>query len=265
MEIRKMNLWENTPGLCEEVPTLTAVLPNNKISDAAIIICAGGGYSSRCDYEGIDYAKFLASNGYTAFVLDYRVSPHRFPLPLLDARRAVRTVRYFAEEYGIDKNKVLIMGSSAGGHLSAICSTYYEPIEFEGMDKIDEEDFVPNGQILCYPVISLLGKGITHFGSGRNLLGEKYPELSEDLSPNLSATNKAPRAFIWHTAGDEAVNVINSLSYAQKLKMADVPVECHIFPDGRHGLALCENDNKIENHVGRWKELLLNWLKYSDF
>ena len=98
----------------------------------------------RADYEGADYAKFLAENGICAFVVDYRVTPHRFPLPLLDARRAVRTVRYYAKEYGIDKNKIAVMGSSAGGHLAALTATYYDKMEFEDVDDIDKEDCVPN-------------------------------------------------------------------------------------------------------------------------
>ena len=85
------------------------------------------------------------------------------------------------------KNLILIrirsyvMGSSAGGHLAALISTYYEPIPFEHMDAIDEQSAKPNGQILCYPVIKLLGKEITHLDSGKNLLGERQAELGEKL------------------------------------------------------------------------------------
>lgn len=265
IKIEKLNLWENTPGLCEEIPTLTAYIPENKKSDSAIIVCPGGGYGERADYEGSGYAEFLAQNGYCAFSLDYRVFPHQFPLPLLDARRAVRLVRYYSKKYGIDKNKIAMMGSSAGAHLTAITSTYYEPIEFEGIDEIDKEDFVPNAQILCYPVIKLLGKGLTHFGSGKNFLGDKLAEMGEDLSPDIIATKKAPRAFIWHTAGDQTVNVTNSIDYAKKLKQVGVSVECHIFPDGVHGLALCDKGTKIDEHVGSWKNLLFSWLEYSNF
>ena len=64
-----------------------------------------------------------------AFVVDYRTSPNRFPLPLLDARRAVRFVRANAGEFGLSKDKVLVMGSSAGGHLSALISTYFDAID----------------------------------------------------------------------------------------------------------------------------------------
>ena len=132
----------------------------------AIVICPGGAYRLRVAHEGKNYAEFLTEHGYTSFVLDYRVAPHKFPLPLLDARRAIRFVRFYADKYGIDKNKIAIMGSSAGRHLAAMTATYYEPIEFENIDEIDKEDFIPNAQILCYPVIKLLGKGKAHKKTG---------------------------------------------------------------------------------------------------
>ena len=265
MKIEKLMLWDSVPGLCEETPVLTAYIPENKKSDGAIIICAGGGYGFRSPHEGEGYATFLAENGYTAFVLDYRVAPHKFPLPLLDSRRAVRYVRYNAQKYGIDKNKVAIMGSSAGGHLAAMTSTYYEPIEFEGIDEIDKEDFIPNAQILCYPVIKLLGNGITHFGSGKNLLGENLPEMGEMLSPDLIATGKTPKAFIWHTFTDDCVNVINTIDYAKRLKEVGGSVECHIFPEGVHGVGLSKGDDRVSKHVSQWAKLLLNWLDTINF
>ena len=265
MRVETINLWENAPGMCEETSMLTAYLPDCKTSMGAVVICPGGAYMIRAAQEGKNYAEFLAEHGYTSFVLDYRVAPHKFPLPLLDARRAIRFVRFCADKYGIDRNKIAIMGSSAGGHLAAMTSTYYEPIEFENIDEIDKEDFIPNAQILCYPVIKLLGKGKAHIGSGKNLLGELLPDMGEELSPDLIATEKTPKAFIWHTFEDKAVNVINTIDYARRLKTVDVPVECHIFPDGHHGLGLATADDEVSKHVSQWGGLLINWLKYIKF
>ena len=248
--------------MCEETPTITAYIPDAKKSDITVVIFPGGGYGMRAPYEGEGYAKFLAENGVSAFVVDYRVSPHRFPLPLLDARRGIRTVRYYADKYGTDKNKIAVMGSSAGAHLAALSSTYFERIEFEGADEIDKEDFIPNYQILCYPVIALTGKGIAHIGSGKNLLGDMYADLCEDLSPQLIVSEKTPPAFIWHTFFDNGVNVKNSLIYASALKDKGIGAEIHIFPDGRHGLGLSTGDSKEEKHVSKWGKLLLEWIEY---
>ncbi len=255
-----VQLWEQTPGMCEEIPVLDIYIPENKTTDIAVVIMPGGGYRGRAPHEGKGYAEFLNAHGIAAFVCQYRVAPHRFPLPLLDARRAIRYVRYFSEKFGISKEKVYIMGSSAGGHLSAMTSTYREPIEFEGLDDIDRENPNPNGQILCYPVIKLLGKGVAHLGSGMNLLGDKQVEMGEELSPDLIADENTPKAFIWHTFSDPAVNVINSLDYAKRLRQMNVPVEMHIYPEGSHGLGLAPSNP----HVADWAERLIAWLKFYE-
>ena len=253
-----MELWKNTPGDVFETPVITPFIPKEKKSDAAVVIFPGGGYVIRADHEGAGYAKFLSENGITAFVVDYRVKPHFFPLPLLDARRAVRFVRANAEKYGIDKNKIAVMGSSAGGHLAAMTSTYTEAIDFEDIDEIDNEDFLPNAQILCYPVICHpQGDGVAHEGSYKNLLGENYPSFAKNLDPALNVTKSTPPAFIWHTSNDSAVNVINSYTYATNLRKNGVSCEMHVFPYGDHGLGLAENDP----HVSQWAGLLINWFK----
>ncbi|MBE7016204.1 MAG: alpha/beta hydrolase [Ruminococcaceae bacterium] len=261
MKIESYNLWENAPGSYDAVPEITAFIPDEQKSDCAVIIFPGGGYGVLCQYEGEDYAKFFNENGITAFVVTYRLTPHHFPLQLIDARRSVRFVRHHAEKFGINKDKIAVMGSSAGGHLAALVSTYRGTTEFENIDEIDKEDYLPNAQILCYPVIRLLGKGIANIGSGKSLLGEELPDLGEELSPDLIADSKTPVAFIWHTSDDDCVDVRNSLYYASKLHELGIPSECHIFPHGRHGLALC-NDSP---YVAKWKTLMMDWLSYIGF
>lgn len=256
MFLKSVDLWESAPGMCQEVPTLDIFIPVKKASNIAVVICPGGGYRHRASHEGAGYAEFFNSLGITAFVCQYRVAPHRFPLPLLDARRAMRYVRYHSEEFGIHKDKIYIMGSSAGGHLAALTSTYHKPIDFEGLDEIDKEDYRPNAQILCYPVISLLDEQFAHRYSGEMLLSERHEELGDALSPNLIADETAPKAFIWHTFDDGAVNVINTLEYAKRLKQVGVNAEVHIYPHGRHGLGLA-NGNP---YVHTWTQHLLDWL-----
>lgn len=239
---------------------LDIYFPEKKVTDIAVVILPGGAYAVRAPHEGAGYAEFLNSHGIMAFVCQYRVAPHQFPLPLLDARRAVRYVRHFSEKFGINKKKVYIMGSSAGGHLAALTSTYCLPIDFENVDEIDRESAKPDGQILCYPVIKLLGKEIAHLGSGKNLLGIRQAELGEELSPDLIADKTTPKAFIWHTFNDGCVNVINSLDYAKRLRQKEVPVELHIYPDGCHGLGLAQS----YPHVADWSERLIQWLKFNE-
>ena len=260
MSVKTVNLWENAPGEYEKVPTMDIYIPEKKTTDLAIVVLPGGAYQFLASHEGQGYAEFLNEHGITAFVLSYRVNPYHFPLPLLDARRAMRYVRYHSAEFGIDKNQIYIMGSSAGGHLAALTSTFHQPIEFENVDEIDKESFRPNGQILCYPVIALLGKGLAHLGSGTNLLGERHAYMGEELSPHLIADSTAPRAFIWHTFQDRGVPAVNSLLYAKRLIENGVNTELHIYPQGPHGKGLAQD----LPHTQNWTRELLEWLYLDD-
>ena len=265
MKIQTMDLWNKVPGQCEEIPKITAYIPETKKANCALVIFAGGSYWGRSEHEGKGYAKYFSEKGISCFVIDYRTRQHKFPIPLLDARRGVQYVRYYAEKYGIDKNKIAVVGSSAGGHLAAMLSTYYENIELENSDEIDGEEFIPNAQILCYPVIKLLGKKVAHLDSGYNLLGDKQVSMGEELSPDLIATSKAPQAFIWHTITDSCVPVVNSLDYVKRLREVGVNAEVHIFHRGEHGLGLGLKDDDDNRYVAKWADLCLDWLKSIEF
>ena len=250
-------LWEKTPGLCEERPVLEFYPAQEKKSDATVVILPGGGYCMRAPHEGKGYAELLNRFGYHAFVCEYRVHPHTFPLPLLDARRALRYVRAHAADFGIDRNKIAVMGSSAGGHLAALLSTYRDPLLYEG-DALDREDFMPNATILCYPVIWEPDRtAIAHEGSYNALLGDGGERLRALVNPARLVTPQTPTAFIWHTSDDAGVNVCNSLKYGEALRQNGIPFELHVFPNGRHGLGVAEG----LPHVAQWTGLLQNWLR----
>ena len=250
-----LKLWDKVPGMCEEEPVLEYFPAEKRVTDAAVVIYPGGGYAMRAPHEGKGYAEYFNSIGMDAFVCEYRVSPHRFPLELLDARRAVRYVRHHAAEYGLDPRKVAVMGSSAGGHLAGLVSTYTAPIDFEDADEIDREDPIPNATILCYAVCHMPDEtGVAHVGSFQNLCGERTDY--ETFSNDLNVTDSTPPAFLWHTSDDDCVNVINSYLYATALRQHGIPHELHVFPHGYHGLGLAEGNP----HVAQWAGLMKNWL-----
>ena len=257
------SLWEKVPGAYTDEPVLDYYPAECKKTKATVVIFPGGGYGMRAVPEGKGYAEHLNTLGIDAFVVQYRVAPHHFPLPLLDARRALRYVRFHAEEFGIDKNRIAVMGSSAGGHLAAFVSTYREPLgkEWEGLDDVDNENFLPNATILCYPVIHISDLAVTHVGSCVNLLGLSQIGMAACYDPIYLADDKTPPVFVWHTSDDEAVNVKNSLLFGCALRENSVPFEMHIFPNGRHGLDLA----KEAPHVAQWVPLLTNWLRYIGF
>ncbi len=248
-----MKLWKNG----EHSTEIYFYEAENKKTDAAVIIFPGGGYSHLAEHEGKGYAEFLQSEGISSFVVDYRLTPDFFPLPLLDARRAVRFVRSNAEKFGIDPKKIAVMGSSAGGHLAAMEATYKEAIDGEGVDEIDKIDCIPDAQILCYPVILPYGNEFAHEGSYKKLLGEDNLSFAPKINPVANVCEATPQAFIWHTAEDASVNVINSYEYARALRLNNIPVEMHIFPYGKHGLGIL----RAPDHVKQWTKLLINWLK----
>ena len=257
------NLWEGDAPyyIGGESPKLTYYKAQKKLGCGTVIICPGGGYSGRAPHEGYGYAEFLNSRGLDAFVLDYRVAPNKYPAALSDARRAIRFVRHNAEKFGINPDKIAIMGSSAGGHLAAHAATYIGELSEEVGDEIDSESYIPNGQILCYPVIDKEG----HLGSYENLLGDRLAELCDSVTPYNLASEKTPPAFIWHTASDTCVDIKNTYRYATKLRELCIPSELHIFPYGKHGLGLANASWAAEPHVSAWSDLLVAWLELYEY
>ncbi len=241
----------NTEGL----PRITPFPAGATAAHGAIVVCPGGGYRTRAAHEGEPVARWLNSLGVSAFVLDYRVAPHRHPLPLADLQRAVRYVRHHAGKWHVDPRRVGVLGFSAGGHLAATAAVRADAGDPGASDPLERESSRPDAVVLCYPVISFGQHG--HPGSMRNLLGDDPPEgLRRELSTELHVTAQTPPAFLWHTADDAGVPVENSLAFAGALARHGVPFELHVFPSGRHGLGLAAEDRR----VGAWTDLCRAWL-----
>src|SRR6202171_4055680 len=155
-------LWPNgAPGAVghapTDIPTLTPyLLPKEKATGAAVIICPGGGYQHLADHEGRPVAEWLNSIGVTAFVLKYRLGPtYHHPAQLQDAARAIRTVRARAKEWGIDPQRIGILGFSAGGHLAASAGTHFAAGQADAFDPVERVSSRPDLMILIYPVITM--------------------------------------------------------------------------------------------------------------
>ncbi|WP_455585350.1 alpha/beta hydrolase [Bacteroides sp.] len=227
----------------------------------AVLIIPGGGYA-RLAYQisGWQLAKWFNTFGVTAFVLNHRMpqSPDvivSYQAPLEDAQRAMRYIRSHASDYGIDVNKVGVMGCSAGAHLSACLSTFSEDWG-RGGDALDGESFRPDFTILISPVISM-GE-VAHKGSRDNLLGKSpSAELLHQFSCDERVTSETPPAFIVHATNDRSVSSLNSILYYTALKRADVKKSTlHIFPEGGHNIALRNNPGTTQ----QWPALAEEWL-----
>ena len=240
------------------VPTLTIYKPTNA-NGMSVIICPGGGYSILAfDKEGTRVAEEMNKWGITAFVLKYRLPDDttnidRSLAPLMDAQQAVRLVRSKAAEWGLKKDKIGIMGFSAGGHLASSTATHFN---FNAdVNNKDTTSVRPDFAILIYPVISF-DSTITHKGSRNNLVGAKAPtEKINYFSNELQVTAKTPPAFFVHAGDDAAVPVENSIRYYQACINNKVPAEMHLYPKGGHGFGMY-NKTTTDN----WMERLKNWL-----
>ena len=244
--------------------------PEIKKGDGAVIIFSGGGYSHRAYHEAEPYALELNRMGLWAFVVDYRVAPAQYPAPLLDAHKAVSYIRCNADAYGIDPEKIAVMGSSAGGHLAALCATNKWHIpelpDLPNGERLPWDYYFPNAQILCYPVTDIE----SHRGSFETIKGDYPKNLPSPESYHISMTptyeveeDTAIPTFIWHTSCDDVVDVKGTYRFATRLSELGAPVEMHIYPVGTHGLGLATGDPKRApvEYVQRWIEDLERWLK----
>jgi len=257
-------LWENgAPGATGDAdvdkPTLTIYRAARGATGTGVIVAPGGGYGALAmDHEGRQVAAYFNAMGVSAFVLKYRLGPkYRHPIELGDAQRALRLVRGRAQEYGVNADRIGLMGFSAGGHLAATAGTRFDSGNASAPDAIDRASSRPDFLILGYPVITF-ETGITHAGSVRNLLGENPdPKLIELMSNELHVTPQTPPTFLFHTNADTGVVPENSVRFYMALRKAKVPAEMHIFENGPHGVGLALGDQALS----AWPVLLTNWLR----
>lgn len=202
----------------------------------AIVVCPGGGYGVLCvQPEGHGIATWLGGHGITAIVLEYRLPAGRSQVPLLDAQRAIRTVRARASQLGIDPGRIGILGFSAGGHLASTAATHFDAGDAAGPDAVSRASCRPDFAILVYPVITMGPEA--HAGTRCNLLGD-HPsaELARRFSNELQVTTATPPTYLAHALDDSVVVIGNSRSFAAACAKAQVPVRLLELPSGNHGL-----------------------------
>lgn len=263
-EVEKRDTADNNRISLVQSPDITVFFPAKKnVNGQAIIICPGGGYSFLSyDLEGMNVAKWLNSKGIIAIVLKYRlpnsksnITPHLSPL--MDAKRAIRLVRYNADRWNVKVNKIGIMGFSAGGHLASTLGTHFDNGNASAADSIEQFSSRPNFMVLVYPVISM-NKEITHAGSRNNLIGSTpNEELAKLYTNELQVTKETPVTFLIHATDDKAVPVENSLLFYQTLKNNNVSAEMHIYPKGGHGFGLALGRGYLET----WTDRCIDWLR----
>lgn len=230
----------------------------DNIKRPCVIIYPGGAYFILASgHEGVEVAKFFNSIGVNAMVVKYRIPNDNAQVdksiaPLQDAQQAMLLARSNAATWGIDANKIGILGFSAGGHLAASLSSHYADVKIDNPLNISLR---PNFQILIYPVITM--KEFGHTGSKENLIGKNPTDAQVQYYSNeLNVNDQTPPAFIVHAKNDDAVPVQNAYEYDKALKANKVASTLFLFEKGGHGFGMKNPTSTIQ-----WTTPLTQWLR----
>lgn len=227
-------------------PTVTVYrAPARTASGCTIVVCPGGGYEMLAwDLEGTEIAQWLNSIGVTAVVLKYRVprrdAVHFYRAGLQDAQRAIRLTRHNAAKWGVDPDRVGILGFSAGGHMTVLAGTHWDQSSYEPVDAMDQQSARPDFLVPIYP----------------SYLTDKS-DLSK-LHELVRITAQTPPTFIAVTQ-DDGKNGLDSARLFIALKEAGVPSELHVYSTGGHGYGL----RPTADPVTTWPDRLEDWLRVS--
>jgi acetyl esterase/lipase len=267
-----LRLWSGAaPGALgtapDDIPTLTLFRPfqpgHSKATGTAVIVAPGGAYITLADnHEGRQVANWLNSLGVTGFVLKYRLAPrYKYPVQLEDMQRAIRVVRSRASEFGISRDRIGVMGFSAGGHLASMAGTHFDEGNPSAADTTDRASSRPDFLVLAYPLISFRANWsdavVRRFSEMGVIDKNASPKLLEELSTDLAVTSKTPPTFLFSTSTDDALPPQgHALLFYVALQKNHVPAEIHVFQSGPHGVGLDFGDPEL----GEWPVLLRNWL-----
>lgn len=265
--IQTINLWPGTPPeakgtACVDIPTITILSPRQGTENgSAVVIFPGGGYARlAADLEGREVADWFTARGFKAFIVAYRLTSNGYvlPVPLLDARRAIQTVRANAAQYKIAPDRIVAIGFSAGGHLAALAAVKPLPGDPSAADPVERVSSRPDYLVLGYPWLGALGTDFAHLNYCKvfNLM-DQCAELRAKYTPELFVNKDTPPTFIYHTFNDHTVPIEQSLTFYEALVKAGVPSEYHVFANGAHGSGLGKGDPALE----QWPSLLEAWLR----
>ena len=226
--------------------------PAEKTTDACMIVCPGGAYMGLAyAHEGDKIARYFTSKGVTTVVLRYRV-PRREGIPKhmaawQDAQRCVRVVRSRAKEWGINPDKIGIMGFSAGGHLTLMTATTSLTNSYEPVDDIAKLSASVNFAAPVYPAY-VLEDGADGENTGKGNDSVMVKDFAFDA-------NTPPMCLIHGDA--DGYSPMGSVAVYSKLRKMNIPGELHIYAKVAHGFG----GNPTDNHVGDWLNRVYYWMQ----
>lgn len=230
------------------------------------IICPGGAFKFLTDREAQPIAFKFNALGMHALVLDYQLIDDEhtvYPLALQELATTLNWLKTQSDVHNIDLSKVVLVGFSAGSHVVANFNSIM--LDPEQRTKVFADDLLvePVANVLCYPVIDM------------TIGWPKEEDWAMKIAPDIyywqaqeHLTEHGKPTFIWQTVTDATVPVMNSIIYAQKMDMLNIPYEMHLFGSGAHGLSLGTyvtqnpgNADNLNEYDTKWWELCVNWLK----
>ncbi len=239
-------------------PRMRVYRPNHA-NGKAVLVCGGGGYFRiQLWKESTPIARWLQNRGYTVFELLYRLPNDGWEAsaPFADAQRAMKIIRVRADEFGIGRDSIGIMGFSAGGHLAGY--TAFRPGQplYQGNDRFEEESARPDFSALLFPVVSLR-KPYDTTRTRREIIGTDPSLAAQDAwSLDTHAARDAPPTIIFSAADDPITPPGHGISLFEALIAKGAPAELHIFEKGGHGWGLGTN----EQILSQWPEIFEAWL-----
>lgn len=227
-------------------------------ADTAVLVLPGGGFREHTEHDGIGYAHWLNRIGISAAVLRYRLRPDPFPLALQRARAALDVLQHDALP-GFESAHVGVIGSSAGGLLAGLLAT-------GTVLSIEEQPTRVPRPVFHAQSYGLADLTLIPVEAVAALLGDRV-DLAHELSPINHVDSDTAPSFVWATAQDPP-GLPNALAWACTLAAHAVPVELHVYPEGRHGVGLADGvaygkhgSDRIP-HTAEWASAFQRWVKY---
>ncbi len=222
--------------------TLDIITPTNKSKKKrpVIVFIHGGGWKSGSKAMALRIIDpFLASGNYIGVSINYRLSREaKWPAQLHDCKAAIRWIKANAKEYGIDKEKIAIWGTSAGGHIVSMLSVTNDSKDHEGnignhlkessavtcaIDGFGPKDFLMEKTVSVIPaLVNNNFKGANY--NVYNLLdgGEELKEKARKASPFYHINAEMSPLFIYHGTADPLVNMAHSELFYNEAKEQDI-------------------------------------------
>jgi len=245
------------PGLVKDIgePRMVVLHPRHP-NGAAVLVVGGGGYVVLAiAQESMPVAQWLLTLGVTPAILYYRLPGDGWApvAPFQDAQRAMRLLRRHAADFGIDPQRIGIIGFSAGGNLAGITATRSGHDFYPPRDTADKLSSRPDFAGLIYPVSSLAHD---HSGTRRQLMAQSNAVAAYTVQSHVSA--RTPPTFIVHAADDTVVDVGDSLALFRALHAHGVPAELHVFEKGGHGFGM----GLPGTRASHWPGLFASWMAH---